>query len=290
MAVCSRVLLAIVLVGAASTGMLHATTLADAQDLYRAKRYVEARTAFEQVLAAEPDNAEAAYHLGKLALMRNEQEEAVKWLEKATALSARSSPYFKALGDAYGLSAQKAGLLYKPDFARKSLTAYEKSVALDPLSVSARDALYDFYRQAPAIAGGSLDKARAQAREIQKLDVLRGTLDLVELSVADKNYEEAFQTLEDFRRHHSETLDAAYQIGRVAALSGRRLDGGVAMLKEYLAHTPDDNQPPLWAAHWRLGQIFEKQGNPAAARAEYAAALKLNPTQPQLVEAMKRLP
>ena len=288
MSACSRVLLALVCV--ASAGMLRATTLAEAQELYRAKRYAEARTAFAQVAAADPDNTEAAYHLGRLALMRNEQEEAVKWLEKATTLAPGSSPYFRALGDAYGLSAQKAGLFSKLGFARKCLAAYEKGVALDPQSVSARYALFVFYRQAPAIIGGGVDKARTQAQEIQKLDVVRGTLALAELSVADKKYEEAFETLEDLRRSHPEALDAGYQIGRVAALSGLRFDEGVAALKEYLAHTPDDNQPPLWAAHWWLGQIFEKKGNPAVARAEYEAALKLNPTQPQLIEAMKRLP
>jgi tetratricopeptide (TPR) repeat protein len=270
--------------------MLHATTLAEAQELYRTKRYAEARTAFAQVAAADPDNAEAAYHLGQLALMRNEQEEAVKWLERATTLAPRSSPYFRALGDAYGLSTQKAGLFSKPGFARKCLAAYEKGVALDPQSVNARYALFNFYRSAPAIVGGGVDKARTQAQEIQKLDVVRGTLALAELSVADKKYEEAFEALENLRRSHPEALDAVYQIGRVTALSGLRLDEGAASLKEYLTHTPDDNQPPLWAAHWRLGQIFEKKGTPAAARAEYEAALKLNPTQPQLIEAMKRLP
>jgi tetratricopeptide (TPR) repeat protein len=288
MCACSRVLLALVCI--ATAGMLHATTIAEAQELYRAKRYAEARTAFEQVAAVDPDNTEAAYRLGRLALMRNEQEEAVKWLEKATMLAPRSSPYFKALGDAYGLSAQKAGLFSKLGFARKCLAAYEKGVALDPQSVSARHALFDFYRTAPAIVGGGLDKARAQAQEIQKLDVVRGTLALVEVSVADEKYEEAFATLEDFRRSHPETLDAVYQIGRVAVLSGLRLDEGAAALKDYLTHTPNENQPPFWAAHWRLGQIFEKKGDPAAARAEYEAALKLNPTQPQLIEAMRRLP
>jgi tetratricopeptide (TPR) repeat protein len=288
MSACYRALLALACL--TSIGRLHAATLAEAQELYRAKRYAEARTAFEQVAAADPHNAEAPYRLGMLALMRDEQEEAVKWLEKATALAPRSSPYFKALGDAYGLSAQKAGLFSKPGFARKCLAAYEKGVALDPQSVSARYALYTFYRQAPAFAGGGVDKARAQAQEIQKLDVVRGTLALVELSVAGKKYEEAFETLENFRRSHPEVLDTFYQIGRVAALSGLRLDEGAASLKEYLTHTPNNNQPPLWSAHWWLGQIFEKKGDPATARAEYEAALKLNPTQPQLLEAIKRLP
>ena len=174
MSACSRILLALVCV--ASAGVLHAATLAEAQELYRAKRYAEARTAFAQVAAADPDNADAAYHLGQLALMHNEQEEAVKWLEKATTLAPRSSPYFKALGDAYGLSAQKAGLFSQLGFARKCLAAYEKGVALNPQNVSARYALFNFYRSAPAFIGGGVDKARTQAQEIQKLDAVRGTL------------------------------------------------------------------------------------------------------------------
>ena len=72
-------------------------------------------------------------------------------------------------------------------------------------------------------------------------------------------------------------------------MSGLRLEQGAAALREYLAAAPDEDQPPLWAAHWRLGQILERSGDAPGARAEYAAALKLNPTQPQVVEAAQRL-
>ncbi|MDD2763897.1 MAG: tetratricopeptide repeat protein [Opitutaceae bacterium] len=278
-----------ILISLATGGTLHAISLPEAQELYRARRYVEAQAAFEQLIAAEPGNAEAAYRLGRLALLRDDPATAVKWLEKATALTPQSSSYFKSLGDAYGLSAQEAGLFSKPGFARKSLAAYQKGVELDPQSVSAREALYTFHRQAPAIAGGGAAKARTEALEIQKLNAVRGTVLLVDLGVAEEKYQEAFDALENLRRTHPESLAALYQIGRVAALSGLRLEQGEAALKECLAHTPDETQAPLWAARWRLGQIFEKKGDPASARAEYAAALKLNPDQPQLIEARERV-
>ena len=83
-----------------AAGLARAATFDEAQALYRTKRYAEAREVFEQVAAAEPGNAAAAYHLGELALMRSNQAEAVKWLEKATTLMPRSAPYFQALGDA----------------------------------------------------------------------------------------------------------------------------------------------------------------------------------------------
>ena len=272
-----------------SASLVRAVTSADADALYKTKRYAEARTAYEQVIAAEPGNADAAYRLGDLALMRNAPEEAATWLEKATALAPKSAEYCRALGDAYGLSAQKAGLFSKLGFARKCQAAYEHAVTLDPGDIEARYALFTFYRQAPSFAGGGADKARAQALEIQKLDDVRGTLALVELSVADHKFDEAFTSLDEVRRRHPEALLASYQFGRAAAMSGQRLDQGAAALRQYLASTPGEDQPPLWAAHWRLGQILEKLGDTPGARVEFTAGLQLNPSQPQLVEALQRL-
>jgi tetratricopeptide (TPR) repeat protein len=273
----------------ALVGAVRATTLDEAQELYKAKRYAEAQAAFEAIAAAEPTNAGAAYHLGELALMRNAPETAVRWLEKATTLNPRSELYVQALGDAYGVAAQQAGIFSKLGLARKCGAAYARAVELDPNNIEARYALFTFYRQAPAIAGGGHDKARAEALEIQKRDAVRGTLTLVELSVAEGDYDAAFAGLDELRKAHPDVLDAAYLMGRTAAMSGKRLDDGIAALKEYLAHPPREDQTPLWAAHWRLGQIFQKKGDRAAARAELEAALKLNPTQPQLLKTMVSL-
>lgn len=272
-----------------SANLARATTVAQAEALYRSRHYAEARAAYEQVIAAEPANFDAACRLGDLALMRNAPEEAIPWLEKAAELNPKSSRCYHTLGDAYGLCAEKAGLFSKLGLARKCQAAYEHAVALDPADIESRYALFDYCRQAPAIAGGGMDKARAQALEIRKLDDVRGTLALVELSVAYHKFDEAFASLDDVRRRHPESLLACYQFGRAAAMSGQRLEQGAAALRRYLDATPEENQPPLWAAHWRLGQILEKMGDKPLARAEFAAGLELNPTQPQLVEAAQRL-
>ena len=279
----------ILVAGLAAAARLAAVTSDEAQALYRARRYPEARTAFEAVAAADPANADAAYHLGRLALMRDDADEAVKWLEKATSLAPTLAAYMVSLGDAYGLSAEKAGLFFKPGLARKCHAAYDKAVALDPRNVEAHYSLYRFYRQAPAIAGGGLDKARAEALVLQRLDDLQGTLALVEVSTAEKDYDAAFRLIAALQKRHPDSPVIAFQTGRLAAMSGQQLDLGAAMLRQYLQHTPADGEPPLWAAHWRLGIICEKRGDAAGARAEYQAGLKLNPTQPQLVEALQRV-
>ncbi len=266
-----------------------AATPGEAQALFAARRYPEAQAAFEQIAAADPGNAEAAYRLGQLALMRDDAAEAVRRLERATQLAPREAAIFLALGDAYGISAERAGLFAKLGLARRCGAAYEQAVALAPASVSARYALFTFYRQAPAIVGGGFDKARAQADELRKVDPVRGGLATVELNVAEKKYADAFALLGDLRRSHPDVPAIAYHVGRTAAMSGQELDQGEAALKEYLRRSPGEDDAPLWAAHWRLGQIYERQGRRAAARDEFTAALKLNPTQPQLREAIARM-
>jgi tetratricopeptide (TPR) repeat protein len=156
----SAILLLLVLCCA---GSVQASVMAEAIDLYKARRYAEAQTAFEKVIAAESNNAGAAYYLGDLALMRDAPQEAVKWLAKATSLDPKSSEYFRALGDAYGLSAQRADFFSKLGLALKSHEAYERAVALAPDNIEARYALFNYCRQAPAIAGGGMDQARIQA-------------------------------------------------------------------------------------------------------------------------------
>ena len=80
-----------------------------------------------------------------------------------------------------------------------------------------------------------------------------------------------------------------YYLGNAAAKSGQQLDRGEAALKEYLRSTPAANEPPLFAAHWRLGTLYEKKGHKDAARAEYEAALKLSPQFPPALAALKKL-
>jgi TolA-binding protein len=64
---------------------------------------------------------------------------------------------------------------------------------------------------------------------------------------------------------------------------------GEELLRKYLAYTPKENEPSLARAHYWLGQIFEKQGRKAEAKASFTTSLKLNPAQKDVAEALKRV-
>ena len=60
-------------------------------------------------------------------------------------------------------------------------------------------------------------------------------------------------------------------------------------MKKYFSYTPKDEEPSIARAHFWLGSIYEKQGKKAEAKASYEASLKINPTQKDAAEAMKRV-
>ena len=260
-----------------------------AVELYQQRKQPEAQKAFEALAAADPQNADIQFYLGRIALQRGIPEMAVAALEKAVALSPNDSRFHHRLGDAYGRSAQKAGVFSKMGLAGKCRTAYEKAVELDPKNLDARSSLMNYYQQAPGIAGGSKDKALGQAQEIKKLDAARGRQALASVYAADKKYDLAFAEYEEVLKATPNDYAALFQTGRLAANSGERLDHGLTVLRQCLTMPPPEGQPGHAAAHWRIGFILEKKGDKAGARAAYEASLKLDPKFSQAIESLKKL-
>src|SRR3954468_4425230 len=138
--------------------------------LIREQKVGEAESAANALVVANPAEPEALGLLATVNVAKGDAEAAVKAAEKAAALAPASSEFQRQLGDAYGFSAQKAGLFGKIGFAKKCRVAYEKSVELDPKNINARLSLMTFYQQAPGAVGGGIDKAYAQAEAVKKLD------------------------------------------------------------------------------------------------------------------------
>ena len=82
---------------------------------------------------------------------------------------------------------QHASKLKQPFMARRIKSEFEKAVELDPTSIDGRHGLIQFYSQAPGVMGGSIDKAKEQAREIEKLNAMRGHLEMAALLETDKD-------------------------------------------------------------------------------------------------------
>lgn len=260
---------------------------------------------------------------GRAAMNRNDDDAAAALFEKAVAQNPKSAEAHYLLGSAYGSQAQKASIFGQASLASKTKDEFEKAVALDPNLLDARVGLVQFYTMAPGFMGGSYDKAFAQAQEIRKRDPLMGHRTTAFIYSHQKKVDEAkkeyFDEVKEFpksARAHLDVglfvyfteknyktaadeyetalkLDPAYmpsyfRAGQITVFTGNYARGE-EMLRKYLTCTPKENEPSLARAHYWLGQIFEKQGKKAEAKASFATSLKLNPNQKDVAEALKRV-
>lgn len=259
------------------------------RNLLRDHKINAAAAAANALVAANPAEAEAYALLGSVDVAKGDADAAVAACEKAVELVPASSDYQRQLGDACGFAATKAGMLGKIGFAKKCRLAYEKAVELDPKNLPARSSLMTYYQQAPGMMGGGIDKAYAQAAAIKQLDAVRGCIAYAMLYTGEKKYAEAFAELEEVLKTAPDDYTALYQFGRVAALSGERVDRGMAALKKCLTITAPVDAPGHAAAHWRIGNLWEKKGDRPAAGGAYHAALEIDPGFQQAIDALKKL-
>ncbi len=178
----------------------------------------------------------------------------------------------------------------------RSKTNYDRGIALADRIYQAKDGNVDldFARSYTEILmeKGESTKIEHLAQQLiknnpdQAIDI---EMQLGYLYQQKKQYDHAFKTFENIIKHHPDYYPALYQIGRTAVYSGANLDRGIESLKKYLQHAPGDNDPSWANAHFRLGALYEHQGDKAAAQKEYQAALKLDPSYEDAKKALEKL-
>ena len=249
--------------------------------------------------------------------------EGVASLEEAVRADPNNAVYHFWLGRAYGEQAETASKIRLLRIAGRAKASFERAVQLAPDYLDGREGLMQYYLQAPGIAGGSVEKARQQAREIATRNPYRGALALVSVARKDKDqgsvvrafdsaiaqfpdsaglynallavlverkdWPRAWNAIERMQRARPGSQTAAYAFGRTAALSGQRLDEGERYLRAYLQYEPKAREPGHGGARWRLGMILEHRGDKAGARREYQEAIRLDPTLTGARQALAKL-
>jgi tetratricopeptide (TPR) repeat protein len=261
--------------------------------LEKAKKYPEARVAFEKIVTTDPKNAAAYHELGLLwqELDHNPKEtapleQAVKAFSRAVELEPNNAIYLTDFG---GASLDFAGRTMSLSSATKGRDALEKALTIKPDHVPAREALYRFYAEAPWPIGSS-SKANAQLNEIRKYDSDRALTLLVLLKSEKKDYAAAFSACTDALAVNPTQYLALFFYGRTAALSGQNLERGLANLQKCLTLSPPQHTPFGLAAVWtRLGNVQEKLNHLGEARDAYKEALALDPKSKLAADSLAKL-
>lgn len=284
-------------------------------------RFPDAKARMQAMAAG--GTKDAAFARGCLFMGDGQFDKASDEFERAVAADQESAAYHFQLGQAYGARAQHANIFKQAVLARKTKAEFDRAVQLDPDLIDARVGLLSYYLFAPGILGGSADNARAQAQEIRRRNPYRGGIAFAQIAGHEKDVAGGARELEALTQQFPDSTGpylalatgyaqrklwpdawgvadrmaralpgapvAQYVVGRLAAESGEQLDRGAAALAQYLQTTPRAGDPPLAVAHWRLGAIYERQAKNNVARAEYDAALRLDPKLAGAREALSKL-
>jgi len=261
---------------------------------------------------AGAQQAPAPLDAARAALRRGACDSAIVVLEQVVAANPQDAEAHFVLGSAYAAKAQANGAAGAVRYGRNVQEHYEQAVALVPGYLEARDALMQFYGLAPAGAGGSLDKALEQAKaieglypvvghrarafiyerqkkfELAKREYLAAVREYPHSSRAhndlgqyllnvEKSPARAFEEFAVAARETPPYMPAFYNLGRTVALTGTNLSLGEAALEAYLVYPPSAIEPTHATAHYYLGMILEKEGKRRAALGHYEAAYRLTP-------------
>lgn len=291
-----------------------------AKTLYEAKKYDEAKKLLTSVKSDNKQYGQAQYYLGRIAYDQKDLDAAEDFLEEAIDTNDKVADYHYWMGNVLGSMARDANVLRQGMLASKVKDEFEAAVALDPSLVDAHWGLLSFYLEAPAVMGGSFDKAKREAEAIRKSNEADGhraygrvyekqelfdkaeqeykaaykanplyTNPLVNFYTSRKQTDKALNFLEELMKTDPNNMLLQYQYGRTTAITGQRMDKGEQCLTKYLGYTPKENEPSHAGAQMRLAQISEKFGRKAEAKKRYEASLQLDPSLKDAKEGLARV-
>lgn len=286
---------------------------------FDAGNYPAARAAAEPLLQQDASEAQAHYWLGRIALRTGDLDTAVDELEEAVDAAPDNAEFQLRFGQASCALAghPDTGMLRKAGLAGDCRDGFEAATKLDPTLLAGWQGLFEFYRQAPGIVGGGVDKAEALLGTIDALDPAEGQVARAGLAVqqerhadasahlakaaelkpakADeyrfqqalalmqgKQFDAAYALLNSAQAGDAVAANVQYQLGRIAVLAERSewYAGAERALLAYLDRDDLTEAQPnkAWAA-FRLGQLYELMGKPALAAARFQWAAGQQPDE-----------
>jgi len=224
---------------------------------HRAGRLAEAERIYRQVLAQQPDHADALHLLGVLAGQTGRSDLAVELLRRAITICSTNALYYGNLGKAL----KDVGQL------DEALAAYRQAVRLKPDHAEAQ------YNLGIALqAKGRLDEAIAAYRQAIRLkpdyaeahnDLGNALKDKGQLDEAIASYRQAVRVRPDFAAAHSNLGNALQSKGQ--------FDEAITSHRQAIRLKPD-----FADAHNNLGNVLTATGQLDEAVASYRQAIRLN--------------
>ncbi len=291
--------------------VLAAAALATANADLQAGKADEAMSLLNQAIHSDPNDAEANNLLCRVQYATQHFDKAAGPCEKAVSLSPQNARYRLWLGRVTGERASRAAFMSAFSLAKKSREQFETAVKLDPRDAEALSDLGEFYKEAPGVVGGGMDKAEEIAKKLDALDASRahelraqmaekqkdlGTAER-ELKAACTGSRAAIQWMQlasFYRRQERWTeMEAAVKSGEAAAAhdrhaavaffngasvlarANRQPQEAIKLYERYIDSADKTEEAPAFDVLARLAKLRKQTGDQAGAERDRAAALAL---------------
>jgi cytochrome c-type biogenesis protein CcmH/NrfG len=269
-----------------------ATLLASSPDFDRARKLYNL-TEFQQsiqVLHAIPDKDASVWELiGKDYYGQGDFKKATEALEKAVALDPSNADSHLWLGRAFGRRAETSSPITAPGYASKARQNFERAAQLNPNNLEAQSDLFEYYLEAPGFLGGGLDKAKATAIDMARINPAEGHwaqaklaekrkefssaeeqlrraievaphqvgrfIDLAKLFTKQGRYQEADQSLAKAEQIAPNSPTLMFAKAELYIKGKRNLKVAEELLKKYLSSTLTPDDPPRSEAEKLLKQV-----------------------------------
>ncbi|MFK8067716.1 MAG: hypothetical protein AB8D52_05680 [Gammaproteobacteria bacterium] len=123
--------------------------------------------AFKSYATESVTKTDQLYQSGLQAIERDDYETAISLLEQAVKADPTKADHHRWLARAYGLQVEHAPWYSQMGLAKKARASFEKAVEVEPENIDALLDLRSFYDQAPAIVGGSKEKAEVISKKLK---------------------------------------------------------------------------------------------------------------------------
>ena len=256
------------------SSIIFSQDLNSAKDLLQNNKLAEAKSTLDKLIKNDKNNAEAHFYMGKTLLQMKEYEDASDEFETAIKINYNNADYHFWYAQAMGVDAVNSGILTKIKLAPRIKDEYMKTVKINPSHVDGRIGLINFYRMAPGIMGGSIEKAYSETKILIGYDEKAGHLQLATLYISDKNNakaEEEFKFLEN-KYGNEKNFSGFYNTYGYFLLSNKRNDEAI---QKFIKQVELDPKNPN--SYDSLGDGYYAAGNKSEAIKMFKKALEIDP-------------
>ena len=272
-------------------------------DMWQAGDLESAQQLLQPLLKADRKNPEVLALLGQTMALMGNLDDAEDMLEQAVDKAPNHPDYQHWYGTVNCSAASSASMFSALGYAKRCKKAFLAALELAPDNARNYIALGQFYAQAPSVAGGDKNEARALAHRLKDIDLLQGLL--LELSVTEFSDDSAFEQFvaqsEQLKvrpepyftramqlsesKNYSDSiallrtamaqpisdddaketvLESHYQLARLAVVSETSVEEGIAAMQYYLENSADPRRKE-WAGV-RLAQLYSLANAPEQAK------------------------